>query len=191
MYCPCHIRRGGICLRRPFETIWTVWKENECARLHGKVLFYTDLRELFWFCVDLRSVFQNRQFWNGGSLYPRNGGCSNHAAQPASYSVAVRVNAVPPGPMSDKSVAACACWKDLLEHFFSFTHSASALRGNGFCTVSGWSLVCSSSLQPLDFESTCFRFTFRFLILSWVFSLLPPRDHLLAVRERRCLVRFY
>ena len=61
---PCHIGRGGICFQIPFETIRTVHvilgvveyvfrdhlkqyelfeKKNECARLHGKVLFYIDL----------------------------------------------------------------------------------------------------------------------------------------------------
>ena len=179
----------------------TIWNNTNCLKKkkrmcktpwQGIILHrFVRIVWVFAFCIVWRSVFQNRQFWNGGSLYPRNGGCSNHAAQPAAYSVAVRVNVVPAGTMSDKRVAACACWKDLLEHFFSLTLSASALRGNGFCTVSGWSLVCSSSLQPLDFESTCFRFTFRFLILSWVFSLLPPRHHLLAVQEGRCLVCFY
>ena len=179
------------------ETIWNnmncLKRRQMCKTPWQGIILHRFVRIVlvFAFWVVLRSVFQNRQFWNGGSLYPRNGGCRNHAAQPASYSVAVRVNAVPPGTMSDKNVSACACWKDLLEHFFSLTLSASAHRGNRFCTVSGWSLVCSSSLQPLDFESTCFCFTFRFLILSWVFSLLPPRDHLLAVPEGRCLVRFY
>ena len=136
----CHIRRGGICLRRPFETIqtvhvilgvveclrrpferiWNVKRKRMCKTLWQGIILHRFARIVlaFVFCVVLRSVFQNRQFWNGGSLYPRNGGCSHHAAQPASYSVAMRVNAVPAGTKSDKIVAACACWKDLLEHFF-------------------------------------------------------------------------
>lgn len=175
----CHIRRGGICLRRPFETIrtvhvilgvveclrrpferiWNVKRKRMCKTLWQGIILHRFARIVlaFVFCVVLRSVFQNRQFWNGGSLYPRNRGLQP-SCRPACFLFCCHESEC--CARWHKAWQNCGCMR-MLERFtgtffLSLTdvRSASALRRNGFCTVGDWSLVCSSSLEPLDSEST-------------------------------------